>query len=137
MKKLLISSVVAVSSLFAITACANVGQATDATSTPTSPAPTMQHHNQGQMQAQMQNMMSELNLTADQRAQMQAIRQNNSGNYTQNHNAMMQILTPEQRQKLTQMRSQHMQQGSRMMNQGGHMMNQDGQMMNQDGRMNQ
>jgi len=116
MKKLLISSVVAASSLFAITACANVGEAKDATS-----APTMQHHNQGQMQAQMQNMMSELNLTADQRAQMQAMRQNNSGNHMQNHNAMMQILTPEQRQKLTQIRSQHMQQDGHMMNKDGHM----------------
>lgn len=132
MKKLLISSVVAVSSLFAITTYANVGQATDATSTPTNSAPTMQHHNQGQMhaqmQAQMQNMMSELNLTAEQQAQMQAMRQNNSGNHMQNRDAMMQILTPEQRQKLTQMRSQHMQQGGHMMNKDGHMMNQDGHM---------
>lgn len=132
MKKLLLSSVVAVSSLFAITACANIGEAKDATS-----APAMQHHNQGQMQAQMQNMMSELNLTAEQRAQMQAMRQNNSGNHMQNRDAMMQILTPEQRQKLTQMRSQHMQKDGQMMNQDSHMMNKDGHMMNKDGHMNQ
>lgn len=134
MKNLVLGSVVAVSSLFALTACANVGAATDNT-------PRYKTMPQGQMQAQRQNMMSELNLTATQQAQMQAIRQNNRGNRAQNHEAMMQILTPAQRQQVQQMQAQRMSQGGRMMNQGrgGHHMSQGqgGRMMNQSqgGRM--
>lgn len=123
MKKLLMSSVIIASSLFTVAACAQ----TNATNPIMN---NMPHHNMQQQHGQMQqnmmsNMASTLNLTADQQAQIQAIRQNNRGNHMQNSNAIMQVLTPEQRQKLQQMQSQRM-------NQGGHMMNQ-----GQDGRINQ
>ena len=52
----------------------------------------------------------------------------------QNREAMMNILTPEQRQKLATMRAQHMKQGGHM-NQDGHMINKGH--MNQEGHMNQ
>lgn len=124
------TSVIAVSSLFTIAACAQGGAMTN---------PTPQHNmnlqpsNQAQMpQNMISNMASELNLTPNQQAQMQAIRQNNRGNHRQNHNEMMQILTPEQRQKLAQIQSQRRGQGGHMMNQGqGSRMNQGGHMMNQ------
>jgi Spy/CpxP family protein refolding chaperone len=88
----------------------------------------------------MSNMMAELNLSTNQKAQIQALRQNNRGNHMQNREAMMNILTPEQRQKLATMRAQHMKQGGHMMKRGH--MNQDGHMinkghMNQEGHMNQ
>lgn len=128
MKKLFISSIVMASSLFTVAACAQTGAMN------TMPQSDMQ---QGQMQQNMMsNMASALNLTAEQQAQMQAIRQNNRGNHMQNHNAMMQVLTPKQRQKMAEIRSQYMNQGGQMMNKGRHMMNQgsmtrDGRMMNQ------
>lgn len=66
MKKILMSSVLAASSLFAISACANVGAATD-----TSSYNTMQkQHKSG-----AKSPFSELNLTATQEAQIKAIMQ--------------------------------------------------------------
>lgn len=65
-----------------------------------------------------QSPWSQLNLTADQQAKIQAIRQNNRATGIPNHQAIMQVLTPEQRQKLQQMQSQHMNQGGHMMKQG-------------------
>ncbi len=131
MKKLLMTSVIAVSSLFTIAACAQGGGMTN-------PTPhhnmNMQNYSQAQMpQNMISNMATELNLTANQQAQIQAIRQNNRGTGIQNHNAMMQVLTPEQRQKLVQIQSQRMNQGGQMMNQGqGSRMHKGGQMnMNQ------
>lgn len=124
------TSVIAVSSLFTIAACAQGGGMTN-------PTPhhnmNMQHYSQAQMpQNMISNMATELNLTASQQAQIQAIRQNNRGTGIQNHNAMMQVLTPEQRQKLSQIQSQRMNQDGQMMNQGhGNRMHQGGQMMNQ------
>lgn len=85
------------------------------------------------MHSGIQTMMSGLNLTADQVAQMQALRQANRGKRMQNHQAMLEILTPEQRQKLAQMQSQHMNNGSHMNN---HYMNKNGHMMNRGGHMN-
>ncbi len=110
------TSVIAVSSLFTIAACAQGGGMAN-------PAPhhntNMQHYSQAQMpQNMISNMATELNLTVNQQAQIQAIRQNNRGTGIQNHNAMMQVLTPEQRQKLLQIQSQRMNQGGQMMNQG-------------------
>ncbi len=134
MKKLLMTSVIAVSSLFTIAACAQGGGMAN-------PAPhhnmNMQHYSQAQMpQNMISNMATELNLTANQQAQIQAIRQNNRGTGIQNHNAMMQVLTPEQRQKLSQIQSQRMNQDGRMMNQDhGNRMHQGGHMMNQNNRM--
>lgn len=111
MKNIIVGSVVAVSSLLAITACANVDTATSNTSS----------HNampQGQMQSQRHNMMAGINLTPTQQAQIQAIRQNNRGTGVKNHDAILQVLTPEQRQKLQQMQAQHMSQGGHMTKQG-------------------
>lgn len=130
MKKLLVSSVIAVSSLFAITACANVGAATDTNAYQTMP---MQNQNWSQ------SPISQLDLTATQRAQIQAIRQNNRGNRMQNHDAIMQVLTAEQRSQLTELQNQRralrQEQGGRMMKQGHHM-NQ-GQRMHQGQHMRQ
>ncbi len=138
MKKLLMSSVIAISSLTAFTACANVGAATD-----TRAYHNMPHGNPGQMH--MQSPLSQLDLTANQRAQIQAIRQNNRGNRTQNHAAIMQILTPEQQKQLSEIQSQYMNNDNRMrrgehhmnyhMNRDGHHMNR-GRHMNKDGHMN-
>ena len=141
MKKLLLNATLALSSLTAISACAN----TNANNTmPHNNMQQMQHNKGSQhmhsgMNTMMSNMMAELNLSANQKAQIQALRQNNRGNHMQNREAMMNILTPEQRQKLATMRAQHMQ-GGHMMNRGH--MNQDGHMinkghMNQEGHMNQ
>jgi protein CpxP len=98
MKKLLMSSILATSSIFALTACAGVNAATDS-----SAATQMQYKKGG-----MNNPFSELNLTASQQAQMQALRENKSGKQMQNREAMMQILTPEQREKMTQLRADRM-----------------------------
>lgn len=131
MNKLLMSSVIVASSLFTIAAYAQ--------STMTNPAVNnMPHSNMHQQHKQMQinmmsNMASMLDLTADQQAQIQAIRQNNRGNHMQNSAAIIQVLTPDQRQKLQQIQSQRMNRGdihhSQMMyqdqagriNQGGRM----------------
>ena len=98
MKKLLMSSILATSSVFALTACAGVNAATD------SSAATQIHYKK----ASMNNPFSELNLSASQQAQMQALRENNRGKQMQNREAMMQILTPEQREKMTQLRADRM-----------------------------
>ncbi|WP_201617962.1 hypothetical protein [Psychrobacter urativorans] len=99
MKKLLISSILATSSLFALTACAGVNAATD-----TNASTQMQKQHKGGMK----NPLSELNLTATQQAQMQALRENNRGKHMQNREAMMQILTPEQREKMSQLMADRM-----------------------------
>ncbi len=128
MKKVLISSIIAASSLLAITAGANTSAMSNANPHHNM---KMQHYSEGQMNRQqnmMENMASMLNLTDSQQAQIRAIRQNNRVSPMQNHQAMMEILTPEQRQKLSQMQPQRMNQGSRMMNKDGR--------MNQGGRMN-
>ncbi len=70
MKKLLISSVLATSSLFALTACANVGAATDTSSVSTV---------QKQYKGGMKGPFSQLDLTATQQAQIKAIMQEKSG----------------------------------------------------------
>jgi len=136
MKKLLLNATLALSSLTAISACAN----TNANNTMPHNNMQQMHHNKGSqhmhsgMNTMMGNMMAELNLSANQKAQIQALRQNNRGNHMQTREAMMNILTPEQRQKLATMRAQYMKQGGHMMKRGH--MNQDGHMMNK-GHMNQ
>ncbi len=137
MKKLLMSSVIAVSSLFAIAACAQTGATNPNINHPHHNNMQQSNHHQGQMGVGAHNMMSQLNLSAAQRNQMQAIMRNNQTNYTQKRAAMMQILTPAQRQQMSQMRSQHMDQDHHRMNKG-HMMNrgQGGHMMNNDHMIN-
>ncbi|MGP4789399.1 hypothetical protein ACTXGJ_09770 [Psychrobacter sp. 1Y11] len=132
MKKLLISATLALSSLTAISACAN----TNARNTmPHNNMQQIHHNNSGQhMRNSMNTMMAELDLTAQQKAQIQAFKQNKRGDHMQTREAMMNILTPEQRQKLATMRAQHMKQGGHMMKRGH--MNQEGHMMNK-GHMNQ
>ncbi len=117
MKKLLLSSVIAVSGLFALSACANVGAATEGTS---------YHSTQNHMQHKnaKKNPFSELNLTATQQAQIQAIRENSRGERLKNHDAMMQVLTAEQRAQLTKLKAerQALRQGqSGYKNKGNHM----------------
>ena len=123
MKKLLLSSVIAVSGLFALSACTNVGAATEGASYHSTQT-HMQHKNH------KQNPFSELNLTATQQAQIQAIRENNRGERMKNHDAMMQVLTAEQRAQLTKLKAERQalrqSKGARMdkgqhMNNGKHM----------------
>lgn len=132
MKKIVITAAVALFSLTTISACANNnGTANNAAHHNN----MQQHHSQYAdsahmgMGSGMNNMMAQLNLTAEQKAQLQSLRQNNRSHRMQNHQATLEILTPEQRQKLTQMQSQHMNNGGHMMNKG-HTMNK-GQHMNQ------
>lgn len=147
MKKILITAVIALSSLTTLSACAN----NNGTASNTTHHNNMQHHDQYTnsghmgMRGAMNNMLVQLNLTAEQKAQMQALRQSaikqdSRSTRMQNHQAMLAILTAEQRQKLAQMQSQHMNNGSSMnsshMNNDGHMMNR-GQHMNQNSTMNQ
>lgn len=126
MKKLLVSSIVTVSSLFAMVVYAQ-------TSTTNPAMNNVSHHNVMQHQGQIgiQNMLSHLNLTNYQQNQMRVIMQNNQFNHTQRHNAILQVLTPGQRTKMAQIRSEHRQRGDHMMHQG-----QSGQMMNYNNMTN-
>ncbi len=117
MKNLLMSSAIAVSSLLVITACANTSAATD-----TKPSSAMQNqNNMMQMQNRSGGMnanspLSQLNLSTTQQTQIQSIMQNNRGEPMQNHNAVLQVLTPEQRTQLNQLMADRMasgQQGQR------------------------
>lgn len=133
MKKVLTASIMALSSLTALSACANNSGPVNSNTHPVMQSHHAQYANNGQghmaMNQGMNTMMAELNLSATQKAQIQALRQSNRGHHMQNREAMMNILTPEQRQKLATMRAQHMKQGGHMMNRGGH--------MNQNKRMHQ
>lgn len=68
MKKLLMSSLLAASSVFAVTACTSVGAATDTSS---SYSNTQKQHKDA-----MRGPLSQLNLTPSQQTQIQAIMQN-------------------------------------------------------------
>ena len=57
--------------------------------------------------------MSQLNLTAAQQTKIAAIRQSNRGERMQNHNAIMEVLTAEQRAKLETLKSQRHGEGRR------------------------
>ena len=74
MKKLLATSIIAVSSMLTINACTNVGAATDTTASAT-PMPA---HKDG-MGMGMRGDMAKLNLTDAQKAQIKAIYQQNRG----------------------------------------------------------
>ena len=73
MKKLLIGSVLAMSSVLTVTACSSVNASTEAAPTATK----MQH--KGMYKNDMKNPMAELDLTATQKAQIKAIMQEKSG----------------------------------------------------------
>ncbi len=110
MKKLLMNSALAVSSLLAITACANTSAVTD-----TTPYNAMQNTSKSVSQDK-NSPFSQLNLTASQQTQIQSIMQNNRGEPMQNHNAVLEILTPKQRTQLNQLMADRMasgQQGQR------------------------
>lgn len=142
MKNLMISTAIAISSVLTVTACAHDNRPMDHKTTNSNgsaneaPNHHMQQEWMGMGHSGMNTMMSELDLTATQRTQIQALRrnhqgQNHQGNYQQQHAAMMQILTPAQQKKLTERHSQYMNNGHHM-NNGGHM-NRNGNMINQDG----
>lgn len=153
MKNLMIITAIAVSSVLTITACAHDNRPMNhKATTNSSTSDTRYHHMQqqewmGMGHMGMNAMMSELDLTANQRTQIQALRrnhqgQNHQGNYQQHHAAMMQILTPAQQKKLTERHAQYRNNGHHMnngghMNRNGNMMNQDGHHMNRGHHMNQ
>ncbi|WP_435980517.1 Spy/CpxP family protein refolding chaperone [Psychrobacter sp. DM4] len=108
MKKLLLSTVLAASSVFAITACTSVGANTD------TPATTqMQKQHKNGMKDGGRGSMSQLNLSATQQAQLQALKQNNRSNRMQNREAMLNILTADQRAQLATMQSEKQGKGHR------------------------
>lgn len=76
MKKLLLGSVLAASSIFTVTACTSVNATTDTTPT----AQMQKNHKDGAMR--MRGPMSKLDLTATQQAQIKAIMQNKRGDRT-------------------------------------------------------
>ena len=119
MKKLLMGSALALSSVFAVSACTSVGATTD-----TSPTTNVQKNykagmKQGMHKGDMKNPMSQLNLTAEQQTKIATIRQNNRGDRMQNHSAVMEVLTAEQRAQLETLKSQRQAEGRRGSNQKG------------------
>lgn len=75
MKKLLMSTVLAATSLVAITANADVSTVNNNTATPA----TVKQHHKGDMNRGMNNYFSQLNLSATQQAQIKAIMQEKFG----------------------------------------------------------
>ncbi|MBA6245264.1 MULTISPECIES: Spy/CpxP family protein refolding chaperone [unclassified Psychrobacter] len=78
MKKLLLGSVLAASSIFTVTACTSVNATTDTTPT----AQMQKNHKDGMKKGEMRGPMSKLDLTATQQAQIKAIMQNKRGDRT-------------------------------------------------------
>lgn len=102
MKKIVMGSLLALSSVFTITACTSVGASTD-----TSASTPMQKHHQGKTHKQgMKGTLAQLNLSAAQQSQLKAIRQSNSGDRMQKREAMMKVLTNEQRAQLETLKSE-------------------------------
>ncbi len=75
MKKILMGSVLAVSSVFAVTACTSVGAATDTTPTTKMQKQHKAGMKEGMHKGGMMGPMSQLELTATQQAQIKAIMQ--------------------------------------------------------------
>ncbi len=117
MKKLLMTSVVALSSVFAVTACTSVGATTDTTASTS----MQKNYKSGMKQGSMSGPFSQLNLSATQKAQMQAIRQNSRNERGQTREAMEAVLTAEQRTQLATMRAQRQSRGHQGMNNKGGM----------------
>lgn len=76
MKKLLLGSVLAVSSVFTVTACTSVNATTD-----TAPKTSKMQHKDGMKKGGMRGPMSQLDLTATQQAQIKAIIEAKHGDY--------------------------------------------------------
>lgn len=70
MKKLLIGSVLAMSSIFTVTACTSVNATTN-----TTPTTSKMQHKDGMKKGGMRGPMAQLDLTAEQQAQIKAIMQ--------------------------------------------------------------
>ena len=156
MKKLLIGSVLAISSVLTVTGCTSVNATTDTTPATTTTTSMQKQHKAGMHKGGMRGPMSQLDLTATQQAQIKAIMQEKySGNKkdrskyqaeraqmqqqmqaltnaktldaaavnrladqqaaktkqrvierVQTEHAISQVLTPEQRQKMAQLKSE-------------------------------
>lgn len=107
MKKLLMSSALALTSVFAVTACTSVNATTE-----TTPATAMQkHHQSGMNKGRMMGSMSQLNLTAAQQTKIQAIMQQNNNDHMKMHNAVMEVLTKEQRETLATLKAERQEKG--------------------------
>lgn len=76
MKKLLLGSVLAMSSVFTVTACTSVNATTD-----TTPTTSKMQHKDGMKKGGMRGPMSQLDLTATQQAQIKAIMEAKHGDY--------------------------------------------------------
>ncbi|MBE0407207.1 Spy/CpxP family protein refolding chaperone [Psychrobacter sp. AOP22-C1-22] len=111
MRKLLMASVLATSSVFAVTACTSVGATTD-----TAASTQMQKQHKGSNKDGMRGGFSQLNLSAAQQTQIQTIRQNSNVDRQKEREAMMNVLTTEQRAQLETMKSERKDRGHR----GGH-----------------
>ncbi|MEN2750977.1 hypothetical protein AAIR29_04945 [Psychrobacter sp. FBL11] len=113
MKKLLMGSALAMSSVLAVTACTSVNATTDTAPTTSK----MQHHKTGMKDGMhkggMRGPLSQLDLTATQQAQLQALKQNNRSERMQNREAMLAILTAEQRAQLETLKSERQAKGHR------------------------
>lgn len=100
MKKVLMGSIIAISSVFTLAACANVGAAS------TDSASYNSTQNKMQKKSHPHAPFAQLNLTTSQQAQIKAIRENESNVRMQNHDAIMKILTAEQREKLATLKEE-------------------------------
>ncbi|WP_201508872.1 Spy/CpxP family protein refolding chaperone [Psychrobacter alimentarius] len=76
MKKLLLGSVLAMSSVFTVTACTSVNATTD-----TAPTSSKMQHKDGMKKGGMRGPMSQLDLTTTQQAQIKAIMEAKHGDY--------------------------------------------------------
>lgn len=76
MKKLLLGSVLAISSVFTVTACTSVNATTD-----TAPTSSKMQHKDGMKKGGMRGPMSQLDLTATQQAQIKAIMEAKHSDY--------------------------------------------------------
>lgn len=80
MKKLLLGSVLAMSSVFTVTACTSVNATTD-----TAPTSSKMQHKDGMKKGGMKGPMSQLDLTATQQAQIKAIMEAKHGDHKADH----------------------------------------------------
>ena len=101
MKHLVMASVLATSSIFAVTACTSVGATTD-----TSASTSLQQHYKGMSKDGVRGPLAQLNLSAAQQSQIQALKQNGHNERVQTRAAIQQILTVEQRAQLDSIKSE-------------------------------
>ena len=96
----ILRSLVTVALVFTLGAASFAQSTTPNTTTTPTPTPARQHGGGG---GKMRQMMGQLNLTADQKAQIKEIRKNGSKG-KERMQAIMAVLTPEQRQKFMALR---------------------------------